>query len=293
MSTLVKAIINNSIIVSAVESKAIVNRAVKIHNLSPIATVAVGRALTMAALMGKELKNECDYLTAVIDGGGPLGKITVCADASGHVKCDVINPSLESIFKFDGTLDVGAAVGKSGALTVIKDIGLKQPYVGTAKLVSGEIASDFAYYYAASEQQPCGITLGVGLTNKQRCKSAGGVFVQIMPNCPQELLSRVETIMYAMDEMSYQFDGSSAEDVVRRFFGEFDLVFSERTKVSYKCNCGKRKIDRVVKSLGKSEAQAIIDEQGQIEVCCHFCGKRYSYDQQAIDKLFKKSEFNS
>lgn len=286
MSTLTKAIINNSIIVSAVETKQIVNKAIKIHGLSPIAAVAMGRALTMAALMGKELKNENDYLTAIIDGNGTLGKITVCADASGHVKGDIANPQAESVFKADGTLDVGQAVG-SGSITVIKDIGLKQPYVGTSKLISGEIASDFAYYYATSEQQPCGITLGVGLTNKQRCKSAGGVFVQIMPDCPDDLLSRVETVMYAMDEMSYQFDGSTAEQVIRRFFGEFDLEITEQTEVKYKCNCGKRKINRIVKSLGKSEAQSILDEQGQIEVCCHFCGKKYVYDQQAVDKLFK------
>ena len=183
-------------------------------------------------------------------------------------------------------MDVGQAVGKNGSITVIKDIGLKQPYVGTSKLISGEIASDFAYYYATSEQQPCGVTLGVGLTNKQRCKSAGGVFVQIMPNCPDDLLSRVETVMYAMDEMSYQFDGSTAEQVIRRFFGEFDLEITEQTEVKYKCNCGKRKINRIVKSLGKSEAQSILDEQGQIEVCCHFCGKKYVYDQQSVDKLF-------
>lgn len=285
-SILAKAIIQNSIIVSAVETKSIVNRAIKIHNLSPVATVAMGRALTMAALMGKELKNEQDYLTAVIAGNGTLGKITVCADAQGHVKGDIVNPSAESIFKADGTLDVGNAVGKKGSITVIKDIGLKQPYVGTSQLVSGEIASDFAYYYATSEQQPCGITLGVGLTNKQTCKSAGGVFVQIMPNCPEDLLFRIETVMYAMDEMSYQFDGSTAEEVINRFFGEFNPVFTERAEVSYKCNCSKTKINRVVKSLGKAEAQSIIDEQGQIEVCCHFCGKRYVYDQASVNKLF-------
>lgn len=287
MSTLVKAIINNSIVVSAVETKQIVNKAIKVHNLSPVATVAMGRALTMAALMGKELKNEGDYLTAIIDGDGELGKITVCADALGHVKGDITNPQMDSVFKTDGTLDVGTAVGKQGSITVVKDIGLKQPFVGTSAIVSGEIASDFAYYYATSEQQPCGITLGVGLTNNQRCKSAGGVFVQIMPNCPEDLLFRVETIMYAMDEMSYQFDGSTAEEVIRRFFGEFDLVFTEQAQVIYKCNCSKRKIDRVVKSLGRTEAQSILDEQGQIEVCCHFCGKKYVYLQDDINKLFK------
>ncbi|MCH5156323.1 MAG: Hsp33 family molecular chaperone HslO [Clostridiales bacterium] len=287
MSILTKAIIQNSVIISAVESKDIVNRAIKIHNLSPVAAAALGRALTMAALMGKEFKNKEDYLTVTIDGGGPLGKITVCADGDGHVKGDVDNPVVETVVKPDGHLDVGMAVGCDGQLTVIKDIGLKQPYVGTSKLVSGEIASDFAYYYATSEQQPCGVTLGVGL-NKKRCTSAGGVFVQVMPSCPDELLSQLETVMYAMDEMSYQFDGSTAEEVIMRFFGRFNPVITESSTVSYKCNCNKRKINRVVRSLGKSEADSIVAEMGQIEVCCHFCGKKYVYDQEAVNKLFGK-----
>ena len=287
MSILTKAIIANSVIVSAVESKDIVNKAIKIHNLSPVAAAAMGRALTMAALMGKEFKNKEDYLTVTIDGGGPLGKITVCADGCGHVKGDIENPIADTIVKEDGHLDVGTAVGRDGQITVIKDIGLKQPYVGTSKLISGEIAADFAYYFATSEQQPCGVTLGVGL-NKKRCKSAGGVFVQVMPNCSEDLLFQLETVMYAMDEMSYQFDGSTAEEVIRRFFGEFNPVFTENCEVKYKCNCNKRKINRVVKSLGKAEADSIVSEMGQVEVCCHFCGKKYTYDQQAIDKLFGK-----
>ncbi len=287
MSILTKGMIANSVIVSAVETKDIVNRAIKIHNLSPVGACAMGRTLTMALLMGKEFKDKKDYLTVIIDGDGPLGKITVCADGDGHVKGDIENPVAETVVKENGHLDVGSAVGRNGTLTVIKDIGLKQPYVGTSPLVSGEIANDFAYYFANSEQQPCGVTLGVGL-DKKRCRSAGGVFVQVLPNCPEDLLGRIETVMYAMDEMSYQFDHSTAEDVIKRFFGEFDLVITEHSEVSYKCNCNKRKIDRVVRSLGREEANAIIAEQGQIEVCCHFCGKKYTYDQQATDKLFDK-----
>ncbi len=288
MSVLTKAIVAHSVIVSAIESKDIVNRAIKIHNLSPVAAAAMGRTLTMAALMGKEFKNKEDYLTVIVDGGGPLGKITVCADGDGHVKGDIENPVVETVLKPDGHLDVGGAVGKDGTLTVIKDIGLKQPYVGTSKLVSGEIAQDFAYYFADSEQIACGVTLGVGLDRKQKCNSAGGVFVQIMPDCPEDVLDRVETIMYAMDEMSYQFEGSTAEQVIRRFFGEFDLIVTENVNVEYKCNCNKYKIDRIVKSLGKEDALSVAEEMGQLEVCCHFCGRKYVYDKQAILKLFEK-----
>lgn len=285
-SILTKAIIDNAVIISAIESKGIVNKAIKIHNLSPVAAAALGRSLTMCALMGKELKNADDYLTVIINGGGPLGKITVCADGAGHVKGTVDNPVVETNVLPNGHLDVGGAVGKDGSITVIKDLGLKQPYVGKSKIISGEIANDFAYYFATSEQQPCGVTLGVGL-HKGRCRSAGGVFVQVMPNCSEELLSRLEMVMYAMDEMSYQFDGSTAEQVIRRFFGEFNPVFTETQTVTYKCNCQKTKINRVVKGLGKEEAQSIINELGQIEVCCHFCGKKYVYTQQDIDKMFK------
>lgn len=284
-SVLTKALIENALTVSAVESREIVNRAIKIHGLSPVAAAAMGRCLTMAALMGEELKNPSDSLTATIKGGGPLGTVTVCADALGHVKGTVTNPVVETLLKPNGHLDVGAAVGTDGQLTIIKDIGLKQPYVGTSPLISGEIAQDFAYYFATSEQQPCGITLGVGL-ERGKCSSAGGVFVRVLPNCPSELLSKVETIMYAMDEMSFQFKNSTARQVVERFFGEFSPEFTIEKQVSYRCNCGKRKIDKIIKGLGRAEAQSILDEVGKIEVCCHFCGKKYVYLQQDVDKLF-------
>ena len=288
-SILTKAIIDNAVIVTAVETKDVVNKAIRLHDLSPVAGAALGRTLTMALMMGKELKNPTDYLTIKINGGGPLGQITVCADAKGNVKGMVDNPIVETKIADNGHLAVGEAGGHDGNLTVIKDLGMKQPYVGSSKLVSGEIAQDFAYYFATSEQQPCGVTLGVGLS-KKRCISAGGVFVQVMPNCDEQMLSRIETVMYAMDEMSYQFDHSTAKEVINRFFGQFNPQFTEECPVRYKCNCGKRKINKLVKSLGKDEAQSIIDEMGQIEVCCHFCNKKYVYDQQAVDKIFSKNK---
>lgn len=285
MSTITKALIDDYVAVSAAETKDIVNKAIKIHDLSPVAAAAMGRTLTMAALMGRELKSEKDYLTVMIDGGGPLGKITVCADGKGHVKGDITNPVVETVLKADGHLDVGSAVGKNGTITVIKDLGLSKPYVGTASLYSGEIAEDFTCYFAESEQQPCGVALGVGL-NKTKCTSAGGIWVRILPGCPTELIDKIEPAVYAMDEMSYQFDGSTPEQVIKRFFGQFGVQITESYEVSYKCNCNRRKIDGIVKSLGKSEAYSIIEEMGQIEVCCHFCGKKYVYDKDAVDKVY-------
>lgn len=286
-SVLVKAIIENSLIISAVESKDLVNKAIKLHGLSPVAAAALGRALTMAALMGEELKDPSYHLTAKIDGGGPLGMITVCADGKNHVKGMVDNPVVETTLRENGHLDVGSAVGRDGQLTVVKDIGMKQPYVGASQLVSGEIANDFAYYYATSEQQPCGVTLGVGLQNG-KCKSAGGVFVQVMPGCDTKLLSDVETVMYAMDEMSYQFENSTARQVIDRFFAAFNPVYTVEKSVTYKCDCSKRKIDKIVRGLGKEEAYDILKEVGKVEVCCHFCGKNYVYDADALGELFQK-----
>lgn len=287
MSTLVRALIQNAVVVSAVESKDIVRKAIEIHNLSPVAAAALGRCLTMAALMGSELKNPQDYLTAVVAGDGPLGSITVCADGKNHVKGTVENPVVPTQLKPNGHLDVGAAVGSKGRITVIKDIGLKQPYIGTSQLVSGEIAQDFALYYATSEQQPCGITLGVGLQNNT-CKSAGGVMVQVLPNCPQQLLEDVETVMYAMDEMSYQFDGSTSKEVVQRFFGRFNPRFTDERTVTYKCDCSLPRIRKVIAGLGQKEAQSILDEVGKVEICCHFCGKKYAFYQKDLDEIFAK-----
>lgn len=287
-STMVKAIINNAITVTAIESSALVQKAIKLHKLSPVAAIALGRALTMAALMSDDFKHTSDKLSATIKGNGPLGDITVAANGKGQVKGMVEHPVVEGVARPDGTLDVGSAVGRQGTLTVIRDLGLKQNYGGTTKLVSGEIAQDFAYYYAESEQQPCGITLGVGL-DKKSCKSAGGVFVQVMPNCPPDLLWRIETIMYAMDEMSYQFDGSTAREVINRFFGEFDLVFVEEKQITYRCGCSKRRMDSIVRSLGYEECRAILAEQGSIDIHCHFCNKTYSYSSDDVQALFAAS----
>ena len=285
-SKMVKAIIQNAVIITAIESKDIVNKAIKTHGLSPVGAIALGRALTMVALMSDDLKNTKDRLSATIDGDGPLGLMNVCVNGKGQVKATIENPLVEGQTRADGTLDVGQAVGKTGALRVIKDLGMKQNYCGTTRLVSGEIAQDFAYYYAESEQQPCGITLGVGLDNK-KCKSAGGVMLKVMPNCPSDLLFDLETVMYAMDEMSYQFENSTAEQVIMRFFSEYNPVFVEEKEIEYKCNCSKRNMDKIVKKVGKAECYQILEEMGFLEIVCHFCNKRYVYHKEDLDKLFE------
>ncbi|MCM1043793.1 MAG: Hsp33 family molecular chaperone HslO [Corallococcus sp.] len=282
----VRATIDNQIVISAVDSKSIVSKAIVLLDLSPVAAEALGRTLTVAALMGKQLKNPKDYMSVSVNGGGVLGTLTACSDAKGNVKGTVANPHTENMFKSNGSLDVARAVGNNGKITVVKDIGLKQPYVGTSALLSGEIAEDFANYFVTSEQQPCALTIGLNLKNG-KCKAGGGVFVQVLPHCNDKLLYDVETTLYAMDEMSYQFDGNSARQVVEKFFASYrNFEIIQEGVCRYKCNCSDRRIRQVIKSIGEQEAVNICNEMGYVEVQCHFCNKKYRYDKEQIEQLF-------
>ncbi len=287
MGSYARAILDNQIIISAVETADIVDKAIDYHNLSPICADALGRLLTVTALMSKSLKNHGDYLTVNVAADGILGTMTACGDNAGNVKGYVPNATVDNIYDANGRLDVATAVGKSGRITVIKDIGLKAPYIGTSEIVSGGIAEDFANYFATSQQQPCALTLGVGLTSEGSCRAGGGVLIEVLPNCNEQLLYDIETIVYAMDEMSYQFIDNSATDVINRFFGKYGdlLVYSEQSTCQYQCNCSTERIDRVIASIGKAEAQSIIDDNGSIEVQCHFCDMVYTYGQDDIDRI--------
>lgn len=283
-----KAIIDNQITVLAVNSTATVNRAIKLHDLSPVAAAALGRTLTVAALMANSFKNPTDYLTAVVSGNGPLGSITACADGKGNVKGCVDNNAVDNALREDGHLDVGGAVGKVGKITVIKNIGLKQPYVGTCNLITGEIAEDFANYFYISEQQPCALSLGVKL-QKGKCIAGGGLLVQVLPQCSEELLAEVEKRAGRIGEISTQLqEKPDPKDVIDSIFGDMDnVVYTEPSTIKYKCDCSMARIKKLVVSLGKKEAHDIVAEQGFIEVQCHFCGKKYRLDEQAVNQLFE------
>lgn len=198
-------------------------------------------------------------------------------------------PNAPNFYDEQGKLDVKACVGKNGKITVIKNIGLKQPYIGTSPMVSGAIAADFAQYYATSEQQPCAITLGININKEGKCVAAGGVFVQVLPGCSEKLLDNVETTLYAMDEMSYQFELGTAKDVVKKFFGGYDnYVVSKESGVVYHCDCSAERFEKAIAGLGKKEAMSIVDEVGYIEITCHFCDKKYKFDKQDVEKIFNK-----
>lgn len=287
MGSYARAILDNQIIISAVESRDIVDQAIAYHQLSPISADALGRLLTVTALMSKSLKNQQDYLTVNVAGEGILGTMTACGDNMGNVKGLVPNATADNIYDSNGRLDVPTAVGKSGRITVIKDVGLKSPYVGTSEIVSGGIAEDFAHYYATSQQQPCALTVGIALNNDGTCKAGGGVLIEVLPSCSEQLLYDIETIVYAMDEMSYQFQDNTATQVIDRFFGKYGelLVYSQQSHCQYQCNCSTERIDKVIATIGRQEAQEIVDNNGCIEVQCHFCDKVYRYTQGDIDRI--------
>lgn len=284
-----KAIIDNQITVLALNSTSSVNKAIKLHDLSPVAAAALGRTLTVTALMASGFKNPTDYVTAVVKGNGPIGSITACADGKGNVKGCVDNNAVETTLREDGHLDVGGAVGKTGKITVIKNIGLKQPYIGTSNLITGEIAEDFANYFAVSEQQPCAVSLGVKLA-KGKCVAAGGLLIQVLPQCGEELLSEVEKRAGMIKEISNSFYTTpDPRQVIDNIFGDLpDVVYALPSSVRYKCDCNISRIRRLVLSLGRQEAFDIVKEQGCIEVQCHFCGKKYRLEQQDVVQLFDK-----
>jgi molecular chaperone Hsp33 len=287
MSNIVKAVLSNQIVITAFDSRDVVNSAIQTHGLSPLSADALGRTLTAVGLIASRMKNDGDYLTATVKGDGDIGSITVCSTNRCVLKGYVNNPTMPNLYNSRGTLDVAAAVGK-GTITVIKDIGLRQPYVGTCELVSGEIAEDFANYLVISEQQPCALTVGVALSNDGSCTSAGGVLVEVLPHCDEKLLYDVETILYAMDELSYQFQLNSAKGIIEKFFDSYGdaLVFTDEFDGVYRCDCSIAKIESVLKSLGRDEAMDTVAELGKIEVVCHFCGKKYTYYKNDVEKLF-------
>ncbi len=271
---------NDEIALTVIKSTDIVNKAIGYFDLSPVAAAALGRTLSICSMMGYELKGEKDYLTAVINGGGDIGIITVTASSSGNVKGYVTNPHVESHINSFGKLDVAKAVGVDGKLTVIKNLGLKDPYVGTSDLVSGEIAEDFANYFATSEQTPCGVALGVKIGKDGDCLSAGGIFASVLPFASEESISAFEKVFSSLSNVSALMDGKSAEAFAQETFASLGLRKIDSASCGYVCDCSKDKIDKVLISLSKQDVDELIAERGCVEVVCQFCNKKYVYDKQ-------------
>ena len=280
----------NTIRFAAVTGRELVAEAQRIHGLSRTATAALGRELLMVAMMASQLKNDTDSVSAILSGGGPGGNL-VCVGRKGpYVKGCAGDPGYELPPKENGKLDVGGYVGKSGKLTVVRDLSLKEPYVGMCHLISGEVAEDFAEYFTASEQQPSLVYLGVRLEPLSgQVLGAGGLLVQPLPDCPAEnvdyVMAQAEAIPHLTRHLS---EGEGLKDIVLDLFPEGDVSFTEELSPAYRCDCSRERMERALMSLGRDELHTIIEEDGQAELSCHFCNSRYAFTKAELESLLQE-----
>lgn len=265
----------------------IVEEARKTHNTSASATAALGRTLTASSIMGLMMKGDEDTLTLQIKGNGPLGKIVTVSNSLGKVKGYVDNPVADLPSKSKGKLDVGGVVGKDGILTVIRDLGLKEPYIGQSNLISGEIAEDLTYYFANSEQQPSVVSLGVLVDVDLSVKAAGGYILQLLPEVSGEDIDRIEKNIKKSKPISTMIDnGYTPEKIIDEVFGDFNMEILEKHHIYYECDCSKERVEKALVSLGKKEIEDIIKEDGGAEIVCHFCNKKYNFGEEELKSLF-------
>ncbi|MEA5012208.1 MAG: Hsp33 family molecular chaperone HslO [Angelakisella sp.] len=270
----------------ALESTDMVDRAEKIHQTSAVVTAALGRLMTAASIMGAMLKGEDQSITLRITADGQTGSVIAVADARGNVKGYVMNPVVELPLNSFGKLDVAGAVGKNGNLYVIKDVGLKEPYIGLVPLVSGEIAEDITNYFATSEQIPTACGLGVLVNPDLTVKVAGGYIVQMLPGASEEDISIIEKNIQAMPPVTQMLsEGISIENIaLRTLEGMSPKILDERS-VEYRCDCTRERVEKALVSLGKDELVQMAEEDGKAEVCCHFCTKKYRFSKDEIFSL--------
>lgn len=280
---------NDQIRAFAVTSRETVEKARQAHNTSPVATAALGRLLSAGAMMGVMMKGEKDLLTLQIKGEGPIHGITVTADAHGNVKGYAENPDVMLPASPKGKLDVGGAVGP-GTLYVIRDMGMKEPYVGQTELQTGEIAEDLTYYFAASEQVPSSVGLGVLMEKNNTVKQAGGFIIQLMPYTEESVIEALEKKLSAVKPVTAMLDaGMSPEMILTELLGDFEPEFQEKMPAAFSCNCSKERVSKALISVGAAELQDMIDDGEPIEVNCHFCNTHYQFSVEELKQLLKKS----
>ena len=280
---------DGSAFAEVLDAKDIVSEIEKIHKTSAVVTAGLGRLTIAASLMGYMLKGEDDSITLRVDGGGPAGQLTAVADSRGNVKSCVANPVVEIPLNAQGKLDVGGAVGSDGTLSVVKDLGLKEPYVGVIPLVSGEIAEDIASYYATSEQIPTVCSLGVLVNPDLSVKSAGGFLVQLLPFADEKCIDIIEKNIAEIKPVSAMLDeGVTPEEIANMLLKGLEPNELDTASPEYKCDCSRERTERVLISIGKDELRSIAAEGKDTSVCCHFCGKEYVFTPQEINKLIEE-----
>lgn len=270
----------------AITAKDMVERARNIHRSLPLGTAALGRALMAASMMGCQLKEERGAVTLTFKGGGPLGTVMAVSDHLGNARGYLADGSVELPLKAPGKLDVGAGIGVNGTLTVIKDIGLKEPYVGTVPLVSGEIAEDITSYFAVSEQIPSACALGVLVDTDCSVAQAGGYLIQLLPGATEGEIQAIEAGVAQLGTLTSAMNaGMDSEGMLRTALGAFELEVVERTPVEYRCYCSRERMERALRSMGTKELQELIEEQGEAELTCQFCDKAYHFTKGELEEL--------
>lgn len=274
----------------AVTGKDMVERARQIHKTLPVATAALGRTLMAASMMGDMLKEKDGSVTLQIKGGGPLGAITAVSDSRGNPRGYLQNGQVDIPRKYQGKLDVGAAVGSSGSLTVMKDMGLKEPYIGSVQLVSGEIAEDITAYFVESEQVPTACALGVLVDKDQSVAAAGGYLVQLLPGADESVIQRLEESIARLGPVTDALHGGAdAVQLLERVLEGQEPELLERRPVAYKCYCSRERVSRAIISMGKEEMQNLIEEQGGAELTCQFCDKVYRFTKEDLQELLEEA----
>ncbi len=275
--------------VVAIRSTELVRRGAEIHKTSPNATAAFGRALTAASMMGNMQKVENGSMTLQIKGGGPIGGIVCVSDANGNVRGYVVNPNVPLEEKYPGKLDVGATVGTNGTLTVIRDLQMKEPYIGSVELISGEIGDDVTAYFAQSEQTPTACALGVLVDKDLSVKVAGGYLLQLLPGAPDETIDKLEAGIKRAGAVTAMLEqGMTPEDILGAVCGDLGVLFMETTEVSYRCYCDRERVSAALVSLGKEELTQIKNEGKSFPVECQFCDTVYEFTPADIENLLDR-----
>lgn len=270
----------------AIQARDLVERARSIHHTLPVATAALGRTLMAASMMGDQLKEEDGSVTLRFSGGGPLGNILAVSDSGGNVRGYVQNGQVELPLKGPAKLDVGRAVGTEGSLTVIKDLRLKEPYVGTVPLVSGEIAEDVTAYFAESEQIPTACALGVLVDTDLSVAAAGGYLIQLLPGADDAVIDKIEEGIHRVGTVTQHLSkGMTAEELLRAVLADFELELLETVPVEYRCYCSRERMRNALRSMGKQELRALIAEQGRAELTCQFCDAVHIFEKDELEAL--------
>lgn len=271
---------------AAVSTRNLTEHARQIHQTLPVATAALGRTLAAASIMGNALKGQGSSVTLQINGGGPLGKLLAVAGSDGCVRGTVGNPQVDIPLRADGKLDVGSAVGTDGTLTVVRDLNMKEPYVGSVALLGGEIAEDLAAYFVESEQIPTACGLGVLVDRDQSVLVSGGYLIQLLPGAPEDVIMKVEGSILAAGTVTQLLSAEdSAQSMLERALSDFELTILETVDIDYRCDCSRARMERALISMGVEEMESLIEEQGQADLTCRFCDRVEHFSKENLDDI--------